>query len=123
MLMTGKPVDRHDDAPTSPSDRMLTTGEIADAAGDPFTRRIVDKLIRDELIPYFRMGKSWNQVPAWVADVLRRRAAEQIELRQQLGRIVGVTTEAEAERDRIRRRLKVLEGPITDPEDPNADPE
>ncbi len=121
MLMTDNPVERDKSALMSQGE-MLTTGEIAEAAGPGFTRRHIDRLIREEMIPYFRMGSGWYQVPAWVAHALRRRAAEQVQLRQSLGRITGTDAAAEAERDRIREQLQVLEGPITEPPGPSDTP-
>lgn len=119
MLMTDKPAGPESGAGSdtgSQSDRMLTTGEVVELIGvDGVTRRQIDRLVRDELIPFFRFGKGWLQIPEWVAWELRRRALEQIRLRQVLAGLGDQGPEADAERNRIREELVTLEGPIVGP--------
>ncbi len=98
---------------------MLSVGELVERVGYGFTTRRIDRLVRDEQIPYVRFGRGWVQVPAWVAGELRARAAEQLRLRERLAAITGIDTPtADAERDEIRQRLVWLEGPVVRPAPP-----
>ncbi len=125
MLMTdttGREKGAHGDHPDDdPDDDLLTTGEIASLVGRNLTHREIVRMVKAELIPYFRIGDGWYQIPRWVAGELRRRAQEQIRLSLELGALVGDDPETETQRDEIRQQLAVLRGPITErpaPESP-----
>lgn len=113
MIMTDVPTEE-DGTPRYEPDEMLTTGEVAAIVGRGMTRRKVDQLVRKEHIPYVRLG-GWVQIPRWVADELIRRMDAQLDLRDQLGRLLMLdeTDAVLTQRDELRGRLVGLEGPIT----------